>query len=70
MVAPDFDPEEFLDLLGEDVMCISMKSSTIEVLELQADLEYLRRLGLNGRTDIESGCPLCAMAMATWRLIF
>ncbi|KAG0589054.1 hypothetical protein KC19_2G288100 [Ceratodon purpureus] len=51
--APDFEVETVLDLLGEDVMYIQHVVLR-EVLELQADAEYLRRLGLNGRNDVES----------------
>ncbi|KAG0567623.1 hypothetical protein KC19_7G149200 [Ceratodon purpureus] len=53
MTAPDFDPHAFLDLLGEDFMYIQHEVLR-EILELQGDVEYLRRQGLNGRTDIES----------------
>lgn len=51
--APDFDPQDFLDLLAEDVMFIQHEKLR-EILEVQADVEYLRRVGLNGRTDVES----------------
>jgi hypothetical protein len=51
--APGFDPEDFLDLLAEDVMCIQ-HAKLREILEVQADVEYLRRHGLDGRTDVES----------------
>jgi hypothetical protein len=51
--APDFDPEAFVDLLGEHMMQIQHEVLR-EILELQADVEYLRRHGLNGRTDVES----------------
>lgn len=51
--APEFDPEDFLNLLGEDVMFIQHEKLR-QILELQADVEYLRRVGLNGSTDVGS----------------
>ncbi|KAG0603026.1 hypothetical protein M758_10G060100 [Ceratodon purpureus] len=51
--APGFDPEDFLDLLAEDVMYIQHEKLR-EILEVQANVEYLQRHGLNGRTDVES----------------
>lgn len=51
--APEFDPEAFLDLLGEDVTYIQHEVLR-EILEVQAGVEYLQRHVLNGRTAAES----------------
>ena len=46
---PGFDPEEFLDKLCEEAMSIQR-----EILGRNAEVEYLQRHGLGGRTDVES----------------
>lgn len=51
--APDFDFETYLDLVSEDVMLIQHEKLR-EILEVQGNVEYLQRHGLNGRTDAES----------------
>lgn len=51
--APDFDCEDYIDLVSEDVMLIQHEKLR-EILEVQGNVEYLQRHGLNGRTDAES----------------
>lgn len=51
--APGFDPEDFFDLVSEDVMCVQ-HAKLREILEVMGNVEYLQRHGLNGRTDVES----------------
>jgi hypothetical protein len=48
-----FDPEEFLDKLCEEAMSIQ-REKLREILGRNAEVEYLQRPGLGGRTDVES----------------
>jgi hypothetical protein len=50
---PGFDPEEFLDKLCEEAMSIQ-REKLREILSRNAEVEYLQRHGLGGRTDVES----------------
>jgi hypothetical protein len=50
---PGFDPEEFLDKLCEEAMSIQ-REKLREILGRNAEVEYLQRHGLGGRTDVES----------------
>jgi hypothetical protein len=51
--APDFDPQGFVDLVAEDVGLIQ-RMKLQEILSHNANVEYLQRHGLNGRTDAAS----------------
>ncbi|CAK9208572.1 unnamed protein product [Sphagnum troendelagicum] len=51
--APDFDPDAFLDLVAADVGLIQ-RQKLHDILSRNANVEYLQRHGLNGRTDVAS----------------
>ncbi len=51
--APDFDPDAFLDLVTADVGLIQ-RQKLHDILSRNANVEYLQRHGLNGRTDVAS----------------
>ncbi len=48
-----FDPDEFLDSVAEDLEVIQ-RLKLEEILTRNANVEYLQRHGLNGRTDVAS----------------
>lgn len=51
--APGFDHEAFLDMLAEDAMFLQ-REKLRQILARNADVEYLQRHGLGGRTDADS----------------
>ncbi len=51
--APDFDPDAFLDSVTADVGLIQ-RQKLHDILSRNANVEYLQRHGLNGRTDVAS----------------
>ena len=53
MTDPQFDPEEFMDMLARESASIQ-RERLREILARNASVEYLQRHGLNGRTDVES----------------
>ncbi|CAM6025539.1 unnamed protein product, partial [Sphagnum balticum] len=50
---PCFDPDEFIDSIAEDLEVIQ-RLKLEEILTRNANVEYLQRHGLNGRTDVAS----------------
>ena len=50
---PGFNPDEFLDTVCEQAMSIQ-REKLREILARNAEVEYLQRHGLAGRTDVES----------------
>jgi auxin responsive GH3 family protein len=50
---PSFNPDEFLDTVCEQSMSIQ-REKLREILARNAEVEYLQRHGLAGRTDVES----------------
>lgn len=50
---PGFNPDEFLDTVCEQSMSIQ-REKLREILARNAEVEYLQRHGLAGRTDVES----------------
>jgi hypothetical protein len=53
MTNPQFDPEEFMDMLAQEFASIQ-REKLREILARNASVEYLQRHGLKGRTDVES----------------
>ena len=53
MTDPQFDPEEFMDMLTREFASIQ-REKLREILARNASVEYLQRHRLNGRTDVES----------------
>lgn len=51
--APGFDHEAFLDMVAEDAMFLQ-REKLRRILARNADVEYLQRHGLGGRTDADS----------------